>query len=68
MVKLTCHICYDDQVFHTWHELTDHRDEHHTEWFVGGIPFWMLEIKVPKQDYYWIARQMRDKPWLEAWP
>jgi hypothetical protein len=70
MARLTCHDC--GYVFEDGHgpstqvKLRQHRKTCNPDKWVNGRPFWSLEIKVSKADYYWIARQIRDKQWLEA--
>ena len=66
VMMLTCHDCDLKGVrYETWEELRKHRSVAHAELYVDGVPFWMLEQTLPARDYYWIARQIKDKPFLK---
>ena len=63
-MMFTCYLCKVRT--DSFADMIAHREEAHPLDYVRGVPFWMLEVKVPKQDYYWIARQVRDAEWLNA--
>jgi hypothetical protein len=68
-LMFTCHSCKQagitmDHQFDTWSDLCEHRNKFHTSDFVDGVPFWMLEVRLYEHDYYWIARQIKDRRWL----
>ena len=66
VLMFTCHQCKPlNLVFATWDDLVLHRSQGHPDDFVEGVPFWMLEDKLFAADYYWIARQIKDKPFLK---
>jgi len=65
-MMFTCHDCDLKGVrYESWRELKDHRCIAHAEFYVNGVPFWMLEVRLFEADYYWIARQTHDKTWLK---
>lgn len=73
-MKFTCHQCREASKhienwtvhrFQTFDELRDHRREHHPLQYADGKMFELCEIKLSRQDYYWIARQIQDKAWLK---
>ena len=63
----TCHQCKPlNLTFATWDDLVLHRSQGHPLDFVQGVPFWMLEVRLFEPEYYWVARQIRDREWLKA--
>jgi hypothetical protein len=65
-MMFTCHQCKPlDLRFATWDDYVLHNRQGHPLDFVDGVPFWKLEVKLTAQDYYWIARQIQDKPFLK---
>jgi len=71
-MMFVCHICKSAAIklphrFEDWEAITAHRAEAHPFDFVHGVPFWMCEVKLLRSDYYWVARQLRDKRWLDQW-
>ena len=71
---MVCHECkgasrriedYRVHRFDTWEDLVEHRQEFHPLDFVQGVPFWMLEVKLVRDDYFWVARTIKDKEWLK---
>lgn len=65
-MMFTCHDCDLKGVrYSDYFALKEHRQRAHTDLYVEGIPFWMLEIRVLEHEYYWIARQTEDKAWLK---
>ena len=65
-MMFTCHQCKPLNLqFATWEDLVLHRSQGHPLDFVHGTPFWMLEQTLTARDYYWVARQIRDQPFLK---
>lgn len=69
-MMFTCHPCKQagiklEHQFDTWKDLCEHRHEFHTSDFVNGVPFWKLEVRLYEPDYYWVARQTRDRRWMK---
>lgn len=69
----TCHVCRESsKKIETWSvhrfdsmaELRDHRREEHPLDYADGVLFEMAEVKLTRNDYYWIARQIKDRRWL----
>ena len=66
VLMFTCHQCKPlNLTFATWDDLVLHRSQGHPLDFVDGTPFWMLEQTLTARDYYWVARQIRDRPFLK---
>lgn len=69
-MMFTCHECQNAGLdlackFDTWEDLTEHRAHFHALHYVNGLPFWMLEVKINRVDYFWVARTTQDKAWLK---
>lgn len=70
----TCHTCKRNKStsgklwwiqYATWDDYVAHNAQHHPLDFVNGVPFWMLEEKIVRDDYFWVARSIQDKAWLK---
>ncbi len=70
----TCHACKNNKAtsgklwwiqYATWDDLVAHRAQHHPLDYVNGVPFWMLEVKLVRDDYFWVARSIKDNEWLK---
>lgn len=68
-LTMTCHECKNAGIelnhkFATWDDLVEHRAKFHALHYVHGVPFWMAEIQITRDDYFWVARTIQDKAFL----